>query len=299
MPRSAPTASPPDCRSTSGSSNPDVGTANYTTNSLISRYDGLQIDLRRRFSKGLLMSANYSFSRTVTSDFSTIHQPLAIGAEHQRRAAVGQVRGLLGSAVRPWPCARRGQSGWLNALAGGWNVSGVAHAQSGAQCQVGRHQAGRHDAEGLQTVFKIRRRLRRQDRLRPAAGHHRQHDQGVQLQRHGYTQGAPTGRYMAPASQAGCVEVYRGDCGEPRYINLTGPIVARAGSHVQEEHQTRARAPRSRVRPSQRVQGDSVQPRCFQASASATINQVTSAYTNNNTDDPGGRLGQVVVRFVW
>ena len=37
----------------------------------------------------------------------------------------------------------------------------------------------------------------------------------------------------------------------------------------------------------------------LQAWASATINQVTLAYTNNNTDDPGGRLGQIVLRFTW
>ena len=37
-----------------------------------------------------------------------------------------------------------------------------------------------------------------------------------------------------------------------------------------------------------------------QASSSATINQVTSAYTDiNNTFDPGGRLGQLVFRFNW
>jgi hypothetical protein len=37
-----------------------------------------------------------------------------------------------------------------------------------------------------------------------------------------------------------------------------------------------------------------------QASASATINQVTSAYTDiNNTFDPGGRLGQLMFRINW
>jgi hypothetical protein len=37
-----------------------------------------------------------------------------------------------------------------------------------------------------------------------------------------------------------------------------------------------------------------------QASNSATINQVTSAYTDiNNTFDPGGRLGQLMFRLNW
>jgi hypothetical protein len=38
----------------------------------------------------------------------------------------------------------------------------------------------------------------------------------------------------------------------------------------------------------------------FQASADPTINQVTEAATDpSQVFDPGGRLGQVVVRFVW
>jgi hypothetical protein len=38
----------------------------------------------------------------------------------------------------------------------------------------------------------------------------------------------------------------------------------------------------------------------FQASASPTINQVTSAATSpSQVFDPGGRLGQVVLRYVW
>ena len=38
----------------------------------------------------------------------------------------------------------------------------------------------------------------------------------------------------------------------------------------------------------------------FQASNSLTINQVTAAYQDiNNTFDPGGRVGQLVLRVSW
>ena len=38
----------------------------------------------------------------------------------------------------------------------------------------------------------------------------------------------------------------------------------------------------------------------LQASSSATLNQVTSAYTDiSGTFDPGGRLGQFVIRINW
>ena len=38
----------------------------------------------------------------------------------------------------------------------------------------------------------------------------------------------------------------------------------------------------------------------FQALSLPTINQVTTAYTDlNNTFDPGGRVGQIMLRFNW
>ena len=116
----------------------------------------------------------------------------------------------------------------------------------------------------------------------------------------GYTQGAPTGRYMAPASVNGsCVEVYRGDCGESRYISVRGPDRGQNGPDVQKEHSDRRHTPLDLeydiFNVFKAIQFNPV----LQASSSATINQVTSAYTNNNTDDPGGRLGQIVLRFSW
>src|SRR5207244_1461274 len=44
----------------------------------------------------------------------------------------------------------------------------------------------------------------------------------------GYTLGAPTGRYFAPANGPDCIESIAsgyGDCGEPRSFVLTGPMI--------------------------------------------------------------------------
>ena len=35
--------------------------------------------------------------------------------------------------------------------------------------------------------------------------------------------GAPTGRYIAPAQQPGCIALYVGDCGTPEQMLLYGP----------------------------------------------------------------------------
>ena len=113
-------------------------------------------------------------------------------------------------------------------------------------------------------------------------------------------QGEPQGRYLAPASTGDCVEVYIGDCGEPRKIYVTGPIFSRFDINFKK------RVPLGGSR-SFDFQLDllnvfdaiNFNP-VFQASSTPTINQVTTAYTDlNNTFDPGGRVGQVMLRFNW
>ncbi len=278
--------------------NPNVGTANYTTNSLRSRYDGLQVDLRRRFSHGLLMSANYSFSRTVNSDFVTIHQPLTL---QPSTSSVPQSVKFAASWDLPFGRGRAHGAEvprWVNAIAGGWNVAGVSHAQSGANVRLSGVRLVGMTSKELQSAFKIR--------IDSAAKIVYDLPQDIidntikafNSNVSGYTQGAPTGRYLAPASQAGCVEVYAGDCGEARYVSLRGPIVARMDLTFKKSirlGRRRLDLEYDLLNAFHAIQFIPV----LQASASPTINQVTTAYTNNNTDDPGGRLGQVVFRFVW
>ncbi len=116
----------------------------------------------------------------------------------------------------------------------------------------------------------------------------------------GYTRGEPQGRYMAPASTGSCVEVYIGDCGEPRKIYVTGPVFTRFDLNIKK----RIRLGGSR---SFDFQFDMLNVfdainfnPVFQASSLPTINQVTTAYTDlNNTFDPGGRVGQIMLRFNW
>lgn len=278
--------------------NPDVGTASYTSNTDTARYDGLQVELRRRLSHGLLMTASYAFSRSTVSDFSTIHQGLGTVTSP---TGVPQSVKFSASWDVPFGHGRAfGQdvSGWVDAIAGGWTVSGAGRAQSGQQLRLGGARLVGMTEKELQKAFQIR--------IDRAAGVVYDLPQDIidntikaySSNVSGYTQGTPVGRFIAPASSADCVEVYRGDCGESNYINLTGPIVARLDLTFRKS----VRIGKKRLdieydlfNAFNAIQFNPV----FQASSSATINQVTSAYTNGNTDDPGGRLGQVVFRFVW
>ena len=279
--------------------NPNVGQANFTTNAETQKYNSLQIELRKRMSHGLVMTASYALSKTLAGDFSTIYQPMELVPS---TSGVPQSAKFAASWDLPFGHGRAhggGSPGWLNAIAGDWNIATVARAQSGVLARLaGARLVGMTEKE-LQKVYKIRIDEAKkvvyilpQDIIENTI---KAYSSNVL----GYTLGAPSGRYIAPASNGNCVEVYRGDCGEPRYLNLRGPIVARmdltfrkmiplgGGKRIDLQYDV--------FNVFNAIQFDPV----LQASASANINQVTSAYTNGNTYDPGGRLGQIVIKFLW
>jgi hypothetical protein len=115
----------------------------------------------------------------------------------------------------------------------------------------------------------------------------------------GYSGAAPTGRYLAPANSAACVQIVRGDCA-PRDVFVTGPVFARVDLTAKKKLPLGGRR-------NFEIEVDVLNVfnaigfnAVAQASATATINQVTTAYTDvSNTFDPGGRLGQLMFRFNW
>lgn len=54
--------------------NPGTGVANLFTNGAQYRYDSLQVEVRRRFSKGLYLQGNYTFSKNLTNSIGTSQQ---------------------------------------------------------------------------------------------------------------------------------------------------------------------------------------------------------------------------------
>jgi hypothetical protein len=115
----------------------------------------------------------------------------------------------------------------------------------------------------------------------------------------GYSGAAPSGRYLAPANSASCVQVVRGDCA-PRDVFVYGPIFARFDFTARKTFglgKSRSFQLQFDVLNAFNAIGFNA---VAQASSTATINQVTSAYTDiSNTFDPGGRLGQLSFRLNW
>jgi len=109
--------------------------------------------------------------------------------------------------------------------------------------------------------------------------------------------GPPTGRYIAPANSANCIQALSGDCA-PQSLIVNGPMFARFDMSAVK-----------RVKINERInfelRGEILNAfnhinffgvTC--ASSSDTCGEVTSAYRDvNNTQDPGGRMVQIVARF--
>lgn len=110
----------------------------------------------------------------------------------------------------------------------------------------------------------------------------------------GYGPLGAAGRYLAPASFPGCVEVYPGDCREPPEARVSGPLVSRFDLGVRKHVPLGGRRTMEIGIDVFNLFGAINFVPVFQASGSPTIDQVTGTYQDVS---PGGRVGQVVWRI--
>jgi hypothetical protein len=294
--------------------NPAVAATNIVRSVGGTRYDSLQLDLRRRFTQGFLINANYTYARRqdrsspVNADntdtfhrerifLNTTQVPHAFKTQWTWQIPVGRNR-RFGPNL----------NGVLNAILGNWEFSGTGRLQR-EQFDLGSVKLFGMTKEELQKEFKIRtersnagtitvfnfpgdiventRRAFATDPTSPT----------------GYGgDGAPTGRYIGPPSDASCIAVFRGDCGAPRQVLLLGPVFSRWDMRVNKRFPFGQKASfelglevlnvfdninfNYETDPSENTPADTF--------------RVTSAYTDiNTTFDPGGRIGQLVLRFSW
>lgn len=129
--------------------NPNTGVADFLGNSGRSDYDSLQVELRRRFSQGLLIQANYTFSKNLTNsqgaqtngtgDTQNRFDPLLDNSNESlefSRAVTDQTHKFNLNALYTLPFGR-GQrffsnSGIADKILGGLQLSGILQIGSGA-----------------------------------------------------------------------------------------------------------------------------------------------------------------------
>lgn len=229
--------------------NPDVNGAYVQTNGNDTRYNGVQLVLTRRFSQGLQVNANYSFGKGYQGTFYSLHAPYVdVQQTYTNSNAGGPVNHMLvanwvyelpfGQGKRFAGNVGRG----LNRLVGNWSVSGTARLQSGRMIDFGNVNLVGMSKDELASMFETRMVTD------PANGYRTlvymlpqdvidNTIKAFSVNANGYTAGAPSGKYIAPANGPTCMETVDadyGDCGL-RSVIVTGPKVFRLDMSIVKE----------------------------------------------------------------
>ena len=123
--------------------NANTGVANLFTNGAKYNYNSLQVEFRRRFSKGLYFQANYTFQKTLTNGIGTsqtLVEPFLDNARPEleySRADYDSAHNIKMNGIYelPFGNGRRFLSGAnraVDAILGGWQISPIVTVSSGA-----------------------------------------------------------------------------------------------------------------------------------------------------------------------
>jgi hypothetical protein len=285
--------------------NPAVDDVNITRAEAGSRYHSLQVDVRRRLSKGLTIQGNYTYAQRWGSSLEDLHRdriylktdnlPHAFKFNWLYEIPVGRGK-RFGTDMNPI----------LNGIIGNWEFAGTGRVQVRDFGVTGARLVGMTEDEladafviyesrsatGAITYFNLpqdivenTRRAYNTDPTSPT----------------GYPAGSePTGRYIAPASSPGCIFLFTFDCNTSEQIWVRGPWFSRWDLKVKKRFPIGGRATFDIDFEMLNAFNNTNFNPAFNPGSGNTIFQVTSGYTDiNTTFDPGGRLGQIVTRFSW
>jgi hypothetical protein len=224
--------------------NPDLlGGANIESNTGYQKYDGLQIDLNKRLSHGFLFQTNYTYGKAYTSSRYSIRagrkQTLQTGAGGDNPAGV--THALKANWVFELPFGERrrflsNRGGLVDRLVGGWEFDGVVRMQSGRLLDFGNVRVEGMSTKDFQKAFGLYEYAT--TGINPTAPvniYNLPQDILENTVRAFSTSatsatgygalGAPSGRYLRPASGPDCIESISNDYGEcgVRTLVVTGP----------------------------------------------------------------------------
>lgn len=299
--------------------NPDkLGGAFVVDNGGRSWYDGLTIELRRRLSQGLLVQASYTWSKSLTdmydvssvvfSQYPTLRQPNlaktlspfdirhAFKANWIYELPFGRGKTFFGDA-----------GGFVDRLIGGWAVHGTARVQSGTPFRFQNVRLVNMTPEELQRLVEVRKDPNRivyfldpdviQNTIR-----------AFNVTPTGFSSlGAPTGKYIAPAGGPDCIPAYAGQCGfanlvlhGPRFVRLDMSLVKRIRISETVNFEMRGEFLNAINNVNFRIGGwaaDSVTVGNFGSLTFGQLGSGTVYQDLSTTNDPGGRLVQIVLRL--
>jgi Carboxypeptidase regulatory-like domain len=147
--------------------NPWASGAFLVNNAGWSYFDGLEVDVKRRFTSGFFMSANYTFSKVLTdSTFAesqneqTNYQSILNTRLDKFRAAFDVRHNVSFNFLYPIPVGRGKQFGGnmpkiLDYLAGGWSLNGFTKWSTGSPINISSQRATVQSAGGTAGVTPV------------------------------------------------------------------------------------------------------------------------------------------------
>jgi hypothetical protein len=303
--------------------NPDLlGGAWAITNNGRSYYDALQIDVRRRMANGLLIQGNYTWGKSLTNMFGSSSavaiQPVTL--RNDRLSRVNSTFDIRHAVKANWiyelPFGRGRQwladsNGLVDRLIGGWEWHGAARLQSGTPFSFGNVQLVGMTKQELQDAIEIRRNGIQPNGATSPFPTYLPDDiilntfRAFNVGTAGYTQGAPQGRYIAPASSHGCLQEFAGQCGFSNLV-LYGPKFARWDMSVVKKvritertnFEFRTEFLNAFNNINFKIGAPGAETVFAGGFATQTFGQTNQAYRDiSTTNDPGGRIIQFVGRF--
>ena len=211
--------------------NPNISSSFMRTNIDDTKYNSLQLELRRRLSQGLQFQTSYVFGKAYQSNFFSLLR------DEQWRRDSGDpgdlTHSLKANVVYDLPFGRgrrfaTNANAFMERLVGGWQIGVTGNINSGRLVNLGNVRLVGMTADDVQDLYKLRF-----------------DDAGKQIYMFpqeiidntirafatspttasGYSGVAPTGRYFAPANGPDCIEVNGaavGECGGGELV-VTGP----------------------------------------------------------------------------
>ena len=297
-------------------------------------YDAVTVEFRRRFSRGLLVQGSYTFGKALANEYasssSVFDQPATLRNLWLKKGVTPfDIRhGFKTNFIYELPIGKgrtflSNAHGLVNALVGGWGFNGNIRIQSGNPFVLNTLTVG--GATAQQNISNLQLVGMTAKELQKLVGTYRDPDGfiyvfpkdirdntvkafNVGLTAAGgpaYTLGAPTGRFIAPAGFNNCAQAYIGQCGFANLI-LHGPRFTRFdlsvahkinfSEHINVEMRVEMLNAFNNINFLVGAAGNDVN--ALGGASTAAFGRITAAYQDTSTtNDPGGRIGQLVLRL--
>jgi hypothetical protein len=281
--------------------NPHVDDAIVNVGRAGSKYHSLQIEVRRRLSGGLDVQGSYVYAKRYGTSLQRLRPRLFL-----QSAGVPHAFKMSWTYELPFGRGRRfgtDMNPILNGVVGNWVFSGTGRFQVRDFTLNNARLVGMTESE-LQDAFKIRVV---NDPLGGLTTVWNMPEDIIENTRRAYdtnptspdgygSEGPPTGRYIAPMSQPGCIYLFTGDCGQQQ-IRVKGSWFQRVDVRFKKRFPFSQRGSFDLdVEVLNLFDNINFENELNPGSGSGVF-RVDQAYRDiNTTQDPGGRLGQIVFR---